>query len=42
MSPNTVAAVVNDPRLPASQRANFVKTLQGKSAWDAMVHGSFV
>ncbi|KZV65253.1 hypothetical protein PENSPDRAFT_756651 [Peniophora sp. CONT] len=42
MSPNSVAAVVNDPRLPASQRANFVKTLQGKSAWDAMVHGSFV
>ncbi|VDC02217.1 unnamed protein product [Peniophora sp. CBMAI 1063] len=40
--PNSAAAVVNDPRLPAAQRANFVKTLQGKSAWDAMIHGSFV
>jgi hypothetical protein len=25
-----------------SKRAHFIKTLQSKSAWDAMIHGSWV
>lgn len=34
---------VNKTTTAADQkRAHFIKTLQSKSAWDAMIHGSWV
>jgi len=39
----TNTSTAANPDATADQkRAHFIKTLQSKSAWDAMIHGSWV